>query len=417
MMSVLRVARPMRYQYQRIAVLRIIRCQAYKSVIKSPVVESKSSLVLFKIIKQQKYYFQTTPRRDISPIIALILRPLIRIGAFLFGRAFRKWWAKQSVEERHKYSGWFSRKKQVFFGIMGAFLFGLVLYYGTHIQTDPLTNRSRFIMFDKKQQAALSKIIFEMHLETFKDTLITKDHPTYKKLIKITEQILNANKDLESIKDKQWTLTVVNSPLKNSYVLPGGNIFVFLGMLEIVENEDQLAVILSHEMAHALLDHSIEQLSNGIILDLLLALPIAIIWAFFPDLLAIIFQFLGQTVIDLIHHLPYSRALENEADQVGLILCAKACVDVREAVVFWGMMRVLTELKVEPQQIPLWLSTHPDHGDREKTLNNQMEKALERRSYSGCPPLPSIDPRKRFYALTSKEHETIFKRRGIIPIS
>ena len=69
-----------------------------------------------------------------------------------------------------------------------------------------------------------------------------------------------------------------------------------------------------------------EQVSRGVILDIILALPIALLWAFFPDMLAAIFQIMGQSIINIFHNLPYSRALESEADDVGLILAAKVSI-------------------------------------------------------------------------------------------
>lgn len=69
-----------------------------------------------------------------------------------------------------------------------------------------------------------------------------------------------------------------------------------------------------------------EQVSRGVILDMILAVPIIFLWAFFPDAVAAIFQIVGQGVINIFHNLPYSRALESEADDVGLILAAKVRV-------------------------------------------------------------------------------------------
>lgn len=113
-------------------------------------------------------------------------------------------------------------------------------------------------------------------------------------------------------------------------------------------------------------------------LDILLALPIALIWAMFPDLLAIVLQALGVNIADILLTLPYSRKLENEADYVGLKLAAKACFDVREAVVLWGLMRSLTELNVASKEIP-WLSTHPNHEDRERNLSAKLPEAINLR--------------------------------------
>lgn len=140
-----------------------------------------------------------------------------------------------------------------------------------------------------------------------------------------------------------------------------------------------------------------------------MTIPILLLWASFPDSLAFLLHVIGQHIVNLLHNLPYSRSLENEADEVGLKLAAKvshsvkvfrsifyhtkstkyrtydsfkACVDVREAVVFWGTMRVLSEMKLASKVVP-WLSTHPAHGDREKSLNKKITKAIELMKSSG----------------------------------
>lgn len=277
-----------------------------------------------------------------------------------------------------------------------------------------MTRRSQFIMLNRQQQEKLAKLTFDTHLQEFRTALLPKTHPSYTKLLRVTAKLINANRDLPNFKDRKWTLTVVDSPLKNAYVLPGGNIFVFLGTLQMVENDDQLAIVLAHEMAHAVLNHSYEQVSRGIIVELMLALPIAMIWAIFPDLLAGFLLLVGQSIVDVFHTLPYTRALENEADTIGLLLAAKACVDIREAVVFWATMRTLTDLNIEPSQIP-WLSTHPDHGDREKRINDLLTEAIQYRIHAGCPPLSAADPRKAFYQRSLDEQMANLKQRGIIP--
>lgn len=142
-----------------------------------------------------------------------------------------------------------------------------------------------------------------------------------------------------------------------------------------------------------------------------MTIPILLLWASFPDSLAFFLHMIGQHIVNLLHNLPYSRSLENEADEVGLNLAArvshsvevvliletlyhtkstkcitydsfKACVDVREAVVFWGTMRILSEMKLAANIVP-WLSTHPAHGDREQSLNKKMTKAIELMKSSG----------------------------------
>ncbi|XP_046826283.1 metalloendopeptidase OMA1, mitochondrial-like [Vespa crabro] len=378
------------------------------------ILRTELSLKQLKNINYQKICdFHTSSKLCIPPIFAVILRPILRLSAFILGRGIKRWWQKKSTKEQEQYKLLFRENRNIFLGSLVLLCLMFIVYYLMHIETDPITNRKRFIIFNRKEQAALGQLIFEMHLEEHKASLVAKDHPAYKRLIKIIENILVKNKDLISVEDKNWTLTIVDSPIKNAYVLPERNIFFFLGVLNIVDNDDQLSIILAHEMAHALLLHSVEQFSHALLIDVLMTIPILLLWASFPDSLAFFLHMIGQHIVNLLHNLPYSRSLENEADEVGLNLAAKACVDVREAVVFWGTMRMLSEMKLASNIVP-WLSTHPAHGDREQSLNKKMTKAIELMKSSGCPKLNPIDPRKQFYERTLKDHEFYFKQKGII---
>ncbi|XP_012234802.1 metalloendopeptidase OMA1, mitochondrial-like [Linepithema humile] len=376
-------------------------------------IQDKIDCRKLQYLKLQKCDFRTTQSLHIPPLVAMLMRPVLRIGAFLMGRGLKKWWGRKSEKEKEEYRRWFKERINIFLGCFG--LYGLILfiYYVTHLETDPLTKRSRFIIFSKEQEKELGKMVLETHLEIHQKDLVPKSHPAYKRLLRVMDRILSANNDLESIRETQWTLTVISTPLTNSYILPGGNIFVSLDILKIVENDDQLSIILSHEMAHSLLLHSLEALSDQLLWDILIAIPIFLIWALFPDVAAAITHLIAERFVNVVYKLPYSRILENEADEVGLKLAAKACIDIREAVVFWATMRTLTEMHLLPPELP-WISSHPSHGDREKKLDEAMTKALELRKNSGCSILPAVDPRDKFYERSPKEREIYFKQRGII---
>lgn len=376
-------------------------------------VQNKIDYRKIQCLKLQKCDFRTTQILHLPPIVALFLRPVLRVGALLVGRSIKKRWARKSEKEKEEYKQWFRERFNIFLGCFGLYGLMLVIYYITHLETSPLTQRSRFIIFNQEQEKELGKMILEAHLETHKNDLVPHSHPAYKRLIRVIEKIFTTNKDLKSMRDIQWTLTVINIPLTNSYILPGGNIFISLDILKIIDNDDQLGIVLAHEMAHSLLLHSLEALSHQLLWDFLIVIPILLVWALFPDLVAAIIHMIGERILNIIYNLPFSRVLENEADEVGLKLAAKACFDVREAVVFWATMRTLTEMHTLPPELP-WISTHPSHGDREKHLNERMTKALELRKDSGCSPLSGKDPRDKFYKRSAKEQEIYFKQRGII---
>ncbi|XP_011336744.2 metalloendopeptidase OMA1, mitochondrial isoform X2 [Ooceraea biroi] len=365
-------------------------------------------------IKVQKCDFRTTPSLHVPPYVAMLLRPLLRISAVLVGRTMKRWWTRKSEKEKQEYKRWFRERSNVFLGCFGLYGLMLLIYYVTHLETDPLTQRSRFIIFNKEQEKQLGKMLLESHLEAHKEDVVPTTHAAYRRLLRVIEKILAANKDLKSIREAQWSLTVISTPLVNSYILPGGNIFVSLDILNFVENDDQLGIVLTHEMAHSLLLHTLEMLSNQLLWDFLMVIPMLLVWALLPYIAAPVVQFTGEQIVNIMYKLPYNRVLESEADQVGIKLAAKACFDIREAVVFWATMRTLTEIHSLPAELP-WISTHPAHGDREKNMNQAMPAALELRRDSGCSRLPATDPRDEFYKRSTREQETFFRQRGIIP--
>ncbi|CAD6204824.1 GSCOCG00002999001-RA-CDS [Cotesia congregata] len=378
--------------------------------------ESSSSLAKISrrgLLRINNSILNKTPHRYISPTVALLIRPLTRIGALLFGRFFRKWWAKKTSEEKKLYIDWVSKQRQKIYGALGFFMASLFMFYIMNIEVDPLTGRSRFIIMTSNQQKVLGRLTFENYLENFKDFIVPTTHPAYKRLLRVVNRILEANQDLPQIKEREWTLSVIDKDDPNAYVLPGGNIFVHIGALKLTENDDQLAIIIAHEVAHVLLQHPIEQISRNLLQDILMAVPIAVVWALFPDLLALLLQALGINMFDILVTYPYSRKLENEADNIGLQLAAKACYDVRHAVVLWGIMRTLAELNIKPEVVP-WLNTHPNHEDREKNLTKQLPLAIATRQQSGCPILNPADPIKYFNSLSLKEREIKMERRGFV---
>ncbi|EFN76847.1 Metalloendopeptidase OMA1, mitochondrial [Harpegnathos saltator] len=275
-------------------------------------------------LKLQKCDFRTTQCLYVPPFMVYILRPVIYIGGALMGRHIKKWWARKSKEEKEKYRRWYRERRNVFLGGFGLYGLTLFIYYITHLKTDPLTQRSRCIIFNKKQERDLGNILYEFD----------------------------------------------------------GKIFISLDMLKYVENDDQLGFVLAHEMAHSLLSHIIELLTDQFFLDFLIVVPTLLVWVVFPDMAAAIVQLLINQIMRIMYELPYSRLLEKEADEVAMKLAAKACIDVREAVVFLATLRKLTEMNFLSPQTP-WISSHPSHDDREKNMNDVVTKVLETREHSG----------------------------------
>ena len=102
-------------------------------------------------------------------------------------------------------------------------------------------------------------------------------------------------------------------------------------MLNLCENDDSLGFVLSHEIAHSILSHGIEILSQSEFLEFFIFIAAFFIWSIFPtDLSALLGHLLTKKLIDILFNLPFTRDLETEADKVAMLFAAKSCFDVRE---------------------------------------------------------------------------------------
>ncbi len=170
-----------------------------------------------------------------------------------------------------------------------------------------------------------------------------------------------------------WEVVVFNDSDANAFALPGGKIGVYTGLLKVAENQDQLATVIGHEVAHVLARHSNERVSQQFAVEQGLSLINAIAN---PQ------SGTGQTLMGLLGVgaqygvlMPYSRIQESEADILGLDLMAKAGFDPRESTKLWLNMG-----RTGGGQPPEFLSTHPSGSSRISGLNQHMQVALQLQS-------------------------------------
>ena len=157
---------------------------------------------------------------------------------------------------------WVLRHKGKFVGGLLSLVLLFCVYYLSHIKETPITKRKRFLAFTSKQLKQINDYELEVQIQMFKNKLLPASHPASKRVARVATQLLNLNNDLEQIHDNEWSISVVNDDnIKNAFVLPSGQIFVFTGMLALCENDQQLGVILAHEMAHTVLAHGAELVS------------------------------------------------------------------------------------------------------------------------------------------------------------
>ena len=170
----------------------------------------------------------------------------------------------------------------------------------------------------------------------------------------------------------QWEYNLVQDPAANAWCMPGGKIVVYSGLLPITQNEAALAVVIGHEVSHAVFQHGNERMSQGLAQQLGgVALSVAV--SSQPAATQNLFMQaygLGSQVGVM---LPFSRKHELEADRYGLRWTAMAGYNPREAITLWQRM----EAQAQGNRPPEFLSTHPTEGTRIQELQRYMPEALK----------------------------------------
>lgn len=174
-----------------------------------------------------------------------------------------------------------------------------------------------------------------------------------------------------AISGYNWEFNTIDSPEANAWCMPGGKVVVYTGILPITQNETALAIVLGHEIAHAIAKHGSERMSQGMVQQFGgMALDVALSKK--PQETRNLFMQaygLGSTVGAV---LPWSRQQEIEADHFGLIFAAMAGYNPEEAVAFWQRMSNTGGAKQ-----PEFLSTHPSDNTRISKLKELMPEALK----------------------------------------
>ncbi|KNE61563.1 hypothetical protein AMAG_18647 [Allomyces macrogynus ATCC 38327] len=260
----------------------------------------------------------------------------------------------------------------------GLIIGGSGAYYVSHLEEVPFSHRMRFISLSPEAEAKISEAAYQEIIVQYWPRLLKIDHPIMNVVHKVATDIITAA-DLADKAD--WAVHVVDAPeIPNALVLPGGKIFVFTGILPICKDEDGLAIVLSHEIAHQLARHTAEKLSLENILTYM-----RLGFAFFFDLAILdVSAYLTKLGIEL----PFSREMEHEADHIGLLLAARACYNPAKAVEFWERMAALEAKNTDDSEedvVPMqFFSTHPATLERIERIQAQLEEAEAHRPETTC---------------------------------
>lgn len=241
--------------------------------------------------------------------------------------------------------------------------------------TVPITGRQSLNLVSDSELMTMS---LQQYQDVLRKSKLSQDQQKVQMVRSVGTRIARATEDLlrqrgleSEVKNYSWEFNLIqDDKTVNAWCMPGGKVAVYTGLLPVAQNEAGLAVVMGHEIAHAVAKHGNERVSQELLQQMGgMALSVALSTS--PAATSNLFLMAYGVGTNVGVMLPYSRTHESEADRIGLILMAKAGYDPREAIPFWTRMA-----KSGGGRPPELLSTHPAPETRIRQIESLMPEAM-----------------------------------------
>jgi predicted Zn-dependent protease len=241
-------------------------------------------------------------------------------------------------------------------------------YYFSNQETVPMTGRTQLVDMSREQEAALG---LESYQQILRQEPVIRSGGAVDVVRTIGQRIAKAAEASGDAKDFQWEFTVIQSEQVNAFCLPGGKVAVYTGILPVAKNDDGLAAIMGHEIAHAIARHGAERMAHQKLVQIgTMAAGVALSDMDESTRRGVMGALGVGAQFGVL--LPFSRDHESEADKMGLIYAARACFDPQEAPKLWVRMGEASGGRGGAE----FMSTHPSHETRIRNLEQWMPEAL-----------------------------------------
>lgn len=258
---------------------------------------------------------------------------------------------------------------------LSIFVVGILLFF-TECSKVPLTGRRQLDIVPQSQVLALSNSTYSDFLSKNKVVNNTEQAEMVKRVGRnvslAVDKYFRQIGESDELKGYKWEFNLVDDPSINAWALPGGKVVIYTGILPVVQDEAGLAVVMGHEIAHAIAKHGNERMSQALTAQLG-GVALAVALRNKPQETQGLFMSaygLGSQVGVL---LPYGRLQESEADRLGLVFMAMAGYDPNKAIPFWQRMDAANQGARPPQ----FLSTHPNPETRIKDIKGHLPEAMK----------------------------------------
>lgn len=255
-------------------------------------------------------------------------------------------------------------------------LYFLMIFVLIGCATVPITGRKQLSLIPNSQLLPLSYTSYQDVLKQSKlsnnQEQVTMIKTVGSHIQLAVEKFMTDNKMADKLDGYEWEFNLIEEDIINAWCMPGGKVAFYTGILPVCQGETGVAVVMGHEIAHAIANHGSERMSQGLMQELGgVALAVAVKDK--PEETQALFftaYGIGTTYGAM---LPYSRLHESESDKLGLIFMAMAGYDPHEAPEFWKRMDAMAG----SPPVPEWMSTHPSPEHRIEALNEYMPTAMK----------------------------------------
>ncbi|KAG7722856.1 hypothetical protein KL929_003883 [Ogataea haglerorum] len=273
---------------------------------------------------------------------------------------------------------------------------GIAVLVATHIEQAPVTHRSRLMIAPAWMELWSANSSYKALINQYHGAILPASHPAtlrvkaiMARLIKAAENYIDpdtgeranlfADLKTETIPAIEWKIHVIDDvnrvagkPTPNAFVIGDGKVFVFRSIMQMTPTDDELATVLAHELGHLLAHHIRERLSAA---PLYTAVAVLMNTIFGPSSF-------NSVLLNILFESPNSRAMETEADYIGLMLMSLACYNPHESPRFWN--RMVHYERRSGQIVPELLSTHPKSERRMQNIAEWMPRADKLYELAGC---------------------------------
>ncbi|KAF2015257.1 mitochondrial metalloendopeptidase OMA1 [Aaosphaeria arxii CBS 175.79] len=258
--------------------------------------------------------------------------------------------------------------RPTFYRDVGFISVGAGGFYLYNLEEVPVSGRRRFNIISPQLEAYAAQGTMEQIKEEYRGKFLPEYDLRVRQVKKVLARLLPYVSGT-GLDDLNWEVHVIESPEQNAFVIPGGKVFVFTGILPLCKDEHGIAAVLGHEIAHVVAHHTAERMSQA---------PLILVACVLLSMFDISF-YSSKLLLDLFLSWPGSRKQEAEADYIGLLMMAQGCYRPEAAMEFWARME-----KLGQQAPPQVLSTHPSNHNREEKIREWLPQALEKQQDSDC---------------------------------